>query len=320
MSPAPLTMPGLTFREGHARDLRASFDLSRLALHGMARSLAIDPGPPPGREELEREWRRRRPLLEYVAAQEGTFVIAEHEGSPVGFARTCRFQNMEELAEVHVLPSHSGSGIGPALVGRCLPGDPTPDLGRVSVAPGVSRALNMLTDFGLMPAAGHWHMRARTEQFLERRSWIIDAAEPAVVVLGPDRAVAEWQRLEPPAIGHERGSLHEFFARTRTCLASMDERSGQATALCWAGTDDEIGPAVAASSQELVPVVLQALDRVAKTQEPETLDVYCATHSWWLLRRLRSLGFEVFWPIWVMSSVPLPGLDRYLPTRPAHLL
>jgi hypothetical protein len=183
----------------------------------------------------------------------------------------------------------------------------------------VSRVLNAVTAYGMMPAAGHWHMRARTEQYLEARSRVTDAAEPPVVVLEPDRARDEWQALEPGAIGHERPQLHEFFARTRTCLASVDE-AGRPSALCWAGMDDAVGPAVGATSQDLVPVVLQALDRVAKTQEPETLSVYCATHSWWLLRRLRSLGFEIIWPIWVMSSVPLPGLDRYLPTRPAHVL
>ena len=32
------------------------------------------------------------------------------------------------------------------------------------------------------------------------------------------------------------------------------------------------------------------------------------------------LGFRVFWPSWVMCSVPLPGLDRYAPTRPPHVL
>jgi hypothetical protein len=48
--------------------------------------------------------------------------------------------------------------------------------------------------------------------------------------------------------------------------------------------------------------------------------VFCTTDSWWLLDRLRRLGFRVHWPGWVMSSVPLPGLDRYLATRPARLL
>ena len=34
----------------------------------------------------------------------------------------------------------------------------------------------------------------------------------------------------------------------------------------------------------------------------------------------RGLGFRVYWPSWVMCSVPLPGLDRYVPTRPPTLL
>ena len=313
-------LTGVSFRDGGPSDLRPTFGLSRLALWEMAQSLGVDAGAAPDRAAVDSQWARRRPMVEFAAAQDGAFVIAEHDGRPVGFVRTARFGDMEEVSEVHVLAEWADRGIGPALLAEALPGDPTPDLGRVAVAPGTTRTLNMFTDFGLMPAAGHWHMRADPQTFLERRSRVTDAAEPAVVVLEPDRAAAAWQLLEPQAIGHERPGLHEFFARTRTCLAAVDEATGQPTALCWAGRGEEVGPAVGATSQDLVPVVLQALDRVARTQEPATLDVYCATHSWWLLRRLRRLGFDVYWPIWVMSSKPLPGLDRYLPTRPAHVL
>jgi hypothetical protein len=59
---------------------------------------------------------------------------------------------------------------------------------------------------------------------------------------------------------------------------------------------------------------------VAMSQEPEHLSVFTTTLSWWLVRRLRKLGFSVYWPSWVLCSVPLPGLDRYVPTRPPHLL
>ena len=71
---------------------------------------------------------------------------------------------------------------------------------------------------------------------------------------------------------------------------------------------------------EVIPVMLAALDRVAKTQEPAELGVYASTTSWHLLHRLRMLGFRVYWPSWVMCSVPLPGLDRYVPTRPPLVL
>ena len=55
--------------------------------------------------------------------------------------------------------------------------------------------------------------------------------------------------------------------------------------------DGDIGPAVGETAEDLVPVVLAALDRVAKQQEPETFGVFCTTDSWWLLDRLRRLGF-----------------------------
>ena len=90
-------------------------------------------------------------------------------------------------------------------------------------------------------------------------------------VLTTDRAVEEWKRLEPDAIGHERPALHEFFGRTRNCLATVDPESGHANGLCWVSNLGEIGPAVGQQPEDLVPVVLASLDRVAKMQEPETL-------------------------------------------------
>jgi hypothetical protein len=121
-------------------------------------------------------------------------------------------------------------------------------------------------------------------------------------------------------VAHGRPALHEFFGRDRACLATIDATTGEATSLCWVSSDGDIGPAVACSPGQLVPVVLAALDRVAMTQEPPNLGVFTSTLSWWLLRRLRTLGFSVYWPSWVLCSVPLPGLDRYMPTRPPHLL
>ena len=135
--------------------------------------------------------------------------------------------------------------------------------------------------------------------------------------LTPERAVEEWKRLEPPAIGHERPLLHEFFGRTRTCLATMDAERASATALCWVSSDGDIGPAVGETPEDLVPVVLAALDRVAKSQEPETFGVFCTTDSWWLLDRLRRLGFRR--ALAGLGDVVGPAAGpRPLPGRPAR--
>lgn len=310
----------LTYREGRTADLRTTFSMWELASQSTAHSMGLlGSGPdPPDEAALERRWKRQHRFVEFVAAQPGCYWICEEDGCAVGYLRMCQFGEMEELSELVVLPSHQGRGIGRSLLERCWPDDPTPELGRVVMTAGAPADLTLYTEFGVMPVTGHWHLRARVDDYQEARSQEIDVAEPPVVVLEASRAVSEWKRLEPRAVAHRRPALHEFFGRTRKCLATMG--ADGATALCWIGPDGEIGPGVGATPEDLVPVVLQALDRVAKAREPETFGVYCATDSWWLLRRLRGLCFHVWWPSWILSSIPLPGLDRYLPTRPPHLL
>jgi GNAT superfamily N-acetyltransferase len=269
--------------------------------------------------DVRADWLRQRSFVEFLAAQhEGCYTIAESGGEMLAFARNVRLGDREQLSELMVDPRFQTRGVGRALLERCWPQSPTVELGRIVIAAGAPSDLTLYTNFGVMPIAGHWHMRQRTESYLVHRSQE-DQTESGVHVLRPERAVEEWGRLEPRAIGHSRRELHEFFARDRMCLGSLGN-DGEASAVCWVSSEGEIGPAVSNEPGDLVPVVVSALDRVAMTVEPAFLSVYTTTLSWWLLRRLRGLGFAVYWPSWVMCSVPLPGLDRYMPTRPPHLL
>ena len=312
----------LLYREGRAADLRVAFDLAHHALEHTARAMGVSDGNgSASQEELDELWRRDRSLHEFVAAQDGSrFWVCESADGMAGFARVARFEGMEELTHVMVSPALHGRGIGRGLLARSWPDAPTPELGRVVVAAGSPVDLSLYTEFGVMPVTGHWHLVEGAQEYTERRMREVDATEPAVHVLESDRAVVEWQALEPPAIGYGRPRIHEFFGRDRTCLASFDAETGEVTGLCWIHPGGDIGPGVGRSAEDVVPVVLAALDRVAKAREPEELHAFCTTDSWWLLRRLRGLGFRVSWPSWVLCSVPLPGLDRYVPTRPPVLL
>ena len=313
-------MSELSFREGRASDLEAVYGLGEAAWDESRRARGLIDEVRSG-QELFDDWGHERPLLEFMTAQQdGSFLVCEKRGELVGYSIVTRFPGMDELADLWVAPGHARQGVSRGLLERCWPDSPTPELGRLMVAVGTPADLTLFTEFGVMPVSGHWQMRHRVDQFLEQRAQEVDSAEPGVHVLAPERAVDEWKRLEPPAIGHERAPLHEFFGRTRNCLATVDPDSGRATAVCWVSGHGEIGPGVGEHPEDLVPVVLAALDRVAKMQEPETVGVMCTTASWWLMDRLRRLGFKVLWPAWIMCSVPLPGLDRYLPTRPVRLL
>ena len=311
----------ITFRDGSLADLAGTFALSDRTMHQLATDQGFIADGARSDKQIADTWARYRSFIEFLDAQpDRRYLVAEDRGELVAYARVVRFGAMEHLTDLMVHPSRQGHGVGRQLLEQIWPGDPSPSLGRLVVATGAPRDLSLYTDFGVMPVAGHWHMRTDTAAYLEKRSQETDATEAgSVVVLTVERAVAEWKRLEPDAIAHERPSLHECFGRDRACLATVDS-DGTTKAVCWVSSDGDIGPAVGTKPGDVIPVVLAALDRVAKTQEPPSLGVYASTTSWHLLHRLRMLGFNVYWPSWVMCSVPLPGLDRYVPTRPLFLL
>lgn len=312
----------LMFREGRPSDLEDSYALAERSMADAARRQGVEPdGADPSPAGFEDRWRLDRPLVEFLAAQEGRYWLCEDGGELVGFARVADFGTMEQLTDLMVAPGHQGRGIGRALLERVWAGPLNQTRARVVVAAGSARELSLYSEFGVLPVTGHWHLRHSVEEYVHRRSQeTADVGQPDIHLLDADRAVAEWKRLEPLAVGFERPALQEFFGRTRTCLARRDPSTSEVVGLCWVSPNGEVGPAVGASPEDLVPVVLAALDRSAKVQEPEWLGVYCTTDAWWLLRHLRRLGFRVWWPSWVLSSVPLPGPDRFMPTRPARVL
>lgn len=298
---------GLRFREGDAGDLRATFELRP------ADERAVDPRP---------DWASAKPFIQFMAAQpDGAYWLCERDGELAGYARVVRLGRIEEVTELEVSPAYHGLGIARGLLERCWPGDPTAEIGRIAVAGGSAASLALFTSYGAMPVAGRWRLRQHTDTYVERRAQELEDVESATVsVLEHGRAVEAWNRLEPLALGHERPGLHDFLGRDRSCLALIDPQSGEPCGLCWVSASGEVGPAVGAEPQHLVPVVLAALDRIANTQRPEHLVLHLTTIAWWVLRRLRGLGFLVEASSWIMCTEPIPGLDRYVPSRSPMLL
>ncbi|SEH14920.1 Acetyltransferase (GNAT) family protein [Thermoleophilum album] len=309
---------GVAVRRGRITELRRAHEFARAAAKAWRDQCDVASASLAART---RPWEQEAGLQEFLAAQPGaSFWLCERAGELVGVLRTTRFEGMEEALELTVAREYAGRGIARRLLEAAWPGTPTPELGRLAVVPGAARDLGLFMSFGVMPVAGSWQLRLPAAAYRERRaSERVDEQRVPVHVLELATALEAWRELEPPALGYARPWLHEWFGRSRVCLGLLGHGSTP-RAVCWVSADGDIGPAVAWSAEELVPVVLAALDRVASTCDREALEVRCSTASWWLLRRLHVLGFRVAATNWVLSSVPLPATDRYLPVQPPVLL
>jgi len=97
----------LRFRQGRPGDLAATYALAERSLADAARRQGVNPGgADPDPAGFEERWRLDRPLIEFIAAQEGCYWLCEERGELVGFVRVARFEAMEELTELIVAPGH----------------------------------------------------------------------------------------------------------------------------------------------------------------------------------------------------------------------
>jgi GNAT superfamily N-acetyltransferase len=205
----------VSLREGSPSDLQATFALSDRTMFRQAVDMGYLPAGERSDTDIADSWGRHGGLVQFLDAQPNRrYLIAENSQGPIAFARIVQFGAMEQLTDLMVTPSHQGTGVGRLLLEGIWAGGPSPSLGRLVVATGAPRDLSLYTEFGVMPVAGHWHMRQETSSYLQQRSQETDATEAGtVVVLTVERAVAEWKRLEPEAIAHERTSSSAVIAR-----------------------------------------------------------------------------------------------------------
>ena len=215
--------------------------------------------------------------------------------------------------------SGSARGIGNGLLERCWPEPPTRERGRVVVTLGTSPDLTLYTRFGVMPVAGHWHLR------------LARPVPGAALAGGHRRHRARRARAHggPGGGGVEAPRAAGHRAQAAGCSTSS---SAAPAAVSHVMRGEEARPCAGSARS--------ARSARPWAPRPRTCCPWCWPPSTgWPSRRSRNRsaftarptpggcstgsggsGFKVRWPSWVMSSVPLPGLDRYLPTRPARLL
>jgi GNAT superfamily N-acetyltransferase len=118
------TTAALTFRPGDSSDSYLVFQIFEETLADLSRRLgSATPTSWQDPAALARTWEQRRPLYEHLARTAEHFWIAEHNGRPIGFARSVLRDGVRQLSELFVIPEVQSTGAGRELLARVFPPD-----------------------------------------------------------------------------------------------------------------------------------------------------------------------------------------------------
>jgi GNAT superfamily N-acetyltransferase len=196
----------VTYRQGGVGDSAAVFEIFFRSISDFGRRTGVTPiSGATDKQVVEEVWAKRRSMFEHIARTSDAFWIAEHDGRPVGYARSIIRDGSQELTEFFVLPAEQSAGVGSELFRRAFPEQGARH--RSIVATLDDRAQIRYLKAGM---AGRFTIKyfSRKPEPVEIESDLaIEQMKPAMIeALGAiDRAI----------IGHERPEDHRWLAADR---------------------------------------------------------------------------------------------------------
>ncbi len=198
----------ISYRPGRLEDSRAVFEVFVRAVTDLGERQGVNTiTGGDGADQLGRMWARRRSMFEHLAQTASHFWIAEQAGEVIGYARTIRRGDLQELTEFFVLPGLQASGIGRELLARAFPGGDSAH--RVVIATLDDRALVRYLKAGVYARFPVKYFYRQPEPYS-----LTTDLEVRPAGAGPE-TLAALAALDQDVLGHQRDVDHSWLLATR---------------------------------------------------------------------------------------------------------
>lgn len=298
----------LTFRLGTGDDSYTAFRIFQDTAMDLGERLgvsAITGGHDP--KVIEELWQRRRPLFEHLARTGDQFWIAEHDGQPVGYARSIVRDGLRQLTEYFVLPGSQSAGVGRELLARTFPQDGVAH--RSIIATIDQRAVVRYLKAGTYPRFAAYHFMYRPESELIELETDLTfeplAAEHVPLLAAIDQAI----------IGHTRDVDHWWLATDRQ--GYLYRRDGQPVGYGYVGYRS--GPFALLDARDYLAVLAHAERTAVERGEDFGVEVPLINRhavDYLLMRGYRMDTFFEFF----MTNEPFGKFENYIFTSPPFFL
>lgn len=297
----------MNFRPATPADSRACFTIFRGAIREIMVRGGELPADAPLPDDAER-WEDYESLFTHLAATCSQWWLAEdHDGRPLGYARSIEREGTVELTEFFVACGARGGGVGRGLLERAF----APGAGR-------HRCIIATTD----PSAGALYLRFGVSHQTTGNDM---AGTPRAIALpaGYESAPATLEEvlaIESELLGHGRPQEVAYMLADRP--ATVLRRDGRAVAYAFGpNASSGYGGPVAALDPADLPAALGQLENAAHAAGVETLYLTVPYAAQVAIAHLLERGFRLtpFLTLFLADG-PWAKLDRYLPFNPCLFL
>jgi GNAT superfamily N-acetyltransferase len=222
----------IVFRPGTAHDLEATHSLFLDTITDLVWRMGIQDGErTPSESERIADFRRWRPLLEFLTATADQYWVAERDGELLGFARSILRNDVRELTEFFVSPKAQSYGIGRELLARAMP----PGASRTYIMASLDlRAQALYHRLGVYQLCAVYTFHKQHEHFIpqdqasaqeQAADQIYNADVPTIVAMTPEH-LPLMAHLDETIHGHHRDIDHAWLmAHRRGFMLMRDNKA-----------------------------------------------------------------------------------------------
>jgi len=301
-----LLLLGLTYRLARSEDLDRVAAVFSTSIDDLDKKHGFihEPTPKTPPNPQLAFWLRKDP---------GAFWVAEDKGRLVGYAFSFLRGSLWFLADLFVLPTYQGKGIGKSLIERTLGSWKHHRItNRALITPAFNRSsASLYMRFGMLPRQPLYFASAPREAVdralgsTELKSLQIEESA------GLERVSSTLNEIDKRVLGFALGWHHEFFHAVQRAHCFLFKRNGRPLGYAYVRRNGRVGPIAVTSSKSFGTALEASLSLAAREDAKDLTILFAGSNKVAALASIK-FGFRITYPLLYLSTLPVAEWSNYL--------
>jgi ribosomal protein S18 acetylase RimI-like enzyme len=251
----------------------------------------------------------------WLTKNPASFWVAEDKNQIVGYSYSFLRGSLWFLADLFILPSYQGKGLGRNLIEKTLKSwNGHRITNHTLITPAFNRSsVSLYMRFGMLPRQPIYFAEAPKKAVLQNRVSKNLSTLETEEITNIERVSSKLDRLHKIALGFPAGWHNEFFSKYfhSRCLLFF-KKNGGLEGYAHFRSNGRVGPLVVKSPSSLRPALEATLDIAAKESDVNELTIFFAGTNREAVRVSIEYGFKITYPTLLLSSKSLGDWSNYL--------